>query len=56
MAVAAGVHVRETTAPGAWVPHLSLAGDVPEHREAEFRAALDLGRRSRRRCFSLTQG
>ena len=42
MAVAAGVQVRETNAPGAWVPHLSLAGDVPEHREAEFRAALDL--------------
>jgi len=42
MAVAAGVQVRETYAPGAWVPHLSLSGDVPEHREAEFRAALDL--------------
>ena len=42
MAVAAGVHVRETCAPGAWVPHVSLSGDVPEHREAEFRAALDL--------------
>ena len=40
--VAAGVHVRETCAPGAWVPHVSLSGDVPEHREAEFRAALDL--------------
>ncbi len=42
VAVAAGVQVRETNAPGAWVPHLSLAGGVPEHREAEFRAALDL--------------
>ena len=42
MAVAAGVQVRETYAPGAWVPHLSLSGNVPEHREAEFRAALDL--------------
>jgi hypothetical protein len=42
MAVAAGVQVRETNAPRTWVPHLSLSGDVPEHREAEFRAALDL--------------
>ena len=42
MAVAAGVQVRETYAPGAWVPHLSVSGEVPEHREAEFRAALNL--------------
>lgn len=41
VALASGVHLRDSYGPAAWIPHLSLAGDVPEHRDAEFRAALD---------------
>ena len=40
VAVASGVEIRDSCGPGAWIPHLSLSGDVPEHRDAEFRAAL----------------
>ena len=40
VAVASGVQIRDAYRPGAWIPHLSLSGDVPEHRDVEFRAVM----------------
>ena len=40
VAVGSGVLIREFCRPGAWIPHLSLSGDVPERREAEFGAVV----------------
>jgi hypothetical protein len=40
VAVASRVEIRASYGPGVWIPHLSISGDVPEHREAAFRAAL----------------
>ena len=40
IAVASGVQIRDSYKPGKWVPHLSLSGDVPEHRKIEFSTAM----------------